>query len=57
MILKSFFVFCVEVPGSGNNGIRSIFITQHISGKLGLNKLSGEFLTNAQGGRDELEPR
>ena len=30
---------------------------QHISGKLGLNKLSGEFLTNAHGGRDELEPR
>ena len=53
MILKSIFVVW-RFPALG---IRSIFITQHISGKLGLKKPSGEFLTNAQGGRDELEPR
>ena len=53
IFLKSIFVVW-RFPALG---IRSIFITQHISGKLGLLKPSGEFLTNAQGGRDELEPR
>ncbi len=42
----------VEVPGDG-----FIFITQHISGRLGLNWYSVQMLTNAQGRRDELEPR